>query len=76
METKIYKIASIKLYVKGSRTTQEVFLNTTDLTRSELGFTQDNGISIDTRVEDVLIKRNISDLSNGQISLSILFDKI
>ena len=73
---KIYKTASIRLYVKGSRTTQEVFLNTTDLTRSELGFTQDNGISIDTRVEDVLIKRNISDLSNGQISLSILFDKI
>lgn len=73
---KIYKIASIRLFVKGSRTTQDVFLNTTDLTRSELGFSQDNGISIDTRVEDVLIKRNISDLSNGQISLSILFDKI
>jgi hypothetical protein len=73
---KIYKIASIKLFVRGSKITQDIILNTTDLTRNELGFVQDNGISIDTRVEDVLIKRNISELSNGQISLSILFDKI
>jgi hypothetical protein len=73
---KIYKIASIKLFVRGGRDAQDILLNTSDETRSSLGFTQDSGIIIDNRTEDVLIKRNLTDLSNPQISLSILFDKI
>ena len=72
----IYKIASIKLFYKGDRTTQDIFLNTTPETRQSLSFLEENGITIDNTIDDVLIKKDISNLSNAQLSLLIIFDKI
>lgn len=73
---KIYRISSIKLFYRGDRKEQELFLNTDEGTRNSLSFTEVPGISIDNRIEDVLIKKDISDLSNPQLSLSITFEKI
>ncbi len=73
---KIYKISSVKLYSRGDRTSQELFINTTPQTRESLAFIEENGITLDTRIDDILIKKDISDLSNAQLSLYITFDKI
>ena len=73
---KIYKISSVKLFSRGDRSTQDLFLNTTPQTRQSLSFIEENGIVLDTRIEDVLIKKDINNLSNAQLSLSIIFDKI
>lgn len=73
---KIYKISSVRLYSRGNRETQEVFLNTSPVTRNELLFNEETGINLDNRTEDVLIKKNIDSLANAQLSLSITFEKI
>lgn len=73
---KIYKISSVRLFTKGNREEQNVFINTTPETRNSLGFREENGINLDTRIEDVLIKRNINNLANAQLTLSITFEKI
>lgn len=73
---KIYKISSVKLYTKGDRASQDAFINTTPESRIELGFREENGINLDTRIEDVLIKRDIANLANAQLTLSITFEKI
>jgi hypothetical protein len=73
---KIYRISSVRLFYRGDRKEQELFLNTDEGTRLNLSFTEVSGISVDNRIEDVLIKKDISDLSNPQLSLSIRFEKI
>lgn len=73
---KIYKISSVKLYSRGDRTSQDLFLNTTPETRQSLSFIEENGLVLDNRIEDVLIRKDIKDLSNAQLSLLITFDKI
>lgn len=73
---KIYKISSVKLFSRGDRSTQDLFLNTTPQTRQSLSFVEENGLVLDNRIEDVLIKKDINNLSNAQLSLSIIFDKI
>jgi hypothetical protein len=73
---KIYKISSIRLFYKGDRKEQDIFLNTDEGTRLNLSFKEVSGISVDNRIEDVLVKKDISDLSNPQLSLSITFEKI
>jgi urate oxidase len=73
---KIYKINSIKLYSRGDRTTQDIFINTSPQTRQSLGFVEENGIVLDNTIEDILIKKDLSVLTNPQISLFISFDKI
>ena len=73
---KIYKISSVKLFSRGDRITQDLFLNTTPQTRESLLFVEENGIVLDKTLEDILIRKDISNLSNAQLSLSITFDKI
>ena len=73
---KIYTISSVKLYTRGDRKEQDYFVNSTPETRIELGFREENGINLDKRIEDVLIKRNINNLANAQLTLSITFEKI
>ena len=73
---KIYKVSSIKLFYKGDRKEQEIFLNTDEQTRNTLSFTEVPGIYVENRIEDILIKKSIGELSNPQLSLSITFEKI
>lgn len=73
---KIYRVSSVRLFYRGDRKEQDLFLNTDEGTRLNLSFTEVSGISVDNRIEDVLIRKDISDLSNPQLSLSITFEKI
>jgi hypothetical protein len=73
---KIYKISSVKLFTRGDRETQDIFINTNPITRNELGFREEIGVNLDTRIEDVLIKKNIDNLANAQLTMSIAFEKI
>lgn len=73
---KIYKISSVKLFSRGERTSQDLILNTTPETRNSLSFIEENGIILDNGIEDILIKKDIKNLSNAQLSLLITFDKI